>query len=1024
MNELSGMIMWNIRGVYPKSNQTKVPFLNELSKQSKCKPLAIFIIESHLDEDILDAEIHIPGYSLTRTDRAERECGGVCMYMEDRFASTVLYSNSNTVCETLIVKIVSINLVICLIYRPPNCKQQEFIPCVEEIRNILSNHQSSKIILLGDMNFPQIDWTDTAHPKMPTMADQSDKKIQITSLLELTEEFGLHQLVSKPTRGENTLDLAFSNITTDLIDCIITKCETMSDHNIVDMKFPNLEDSVNRPNQNDSEIKNPLGRLNFYKSDWNMIRSELAAVDWKAILEGKNVDEQLKKMTSFVTEVAEKHTPVRRGSGDRSGMNSRNKFQKERRALWRRRKRQIQQLQRCKNRTRADKFSADIEKIHSEIRISYENERNKEENEAIDKISENSKYFFSYANQKRSNYSKIGPLIKDGEIINNPEDIAESLQQQFCSVFSDPDQSQHIEDVEDFFDSDEDLPEINLSDLNFSEKDIEAAISEIKPNAACGDDGFSAMLLKNCKKELSVPLNILWRKSMDSSQIPSVLKNSKISPIHKGGLKSVASNYRPVALTSHLIKCFEKVIRNAVIKFLEENNLLNPNQHGFRRMMSCLSQLLDHFDLLIEILQSSNNADVVYLDFRKAFDVVDHHILLRKIKKLGITGKIGKWIHQFLSNRSQYVTVTGAKSKTEPVISGVPQGSVLGPLLFLIMIGDIDQELIETIIRTFADDTKVIQEISSADDQVRLQNSLNKIYEWAAKNNMTFNDTKFNVVRYGGNEDLMQNKYYTPSGGDIKEETTVRDLGVLMSNDLTFSEHIDKITTKCRKLVYWLFRVFKTRDYIPLLKLYKAMVIPRLDYCSQLWQPYKQQELKELEAVQRTYTSRINKFKDFDYWSRLKALKLYSVQRRFERYSIIYTYKVLESLAPNFTVNKIQSTYSERRGRMCKIPPLTNRQCPSIVKNAREGSMAIRGPRLFNELPKYLRNVSSVSSDTFKKKLDRYLAQLPDQPTVDGYYGRRAASSNSLLDVIPHMKATGEADFQHVYIEEGAELRP
>ena len=168
-------------------------------------------------------------------------------------------------------------------------------------------------------------------------------------------------------------------------------------------------------------------------------------------------------------------------------------------------------------------------------------------------------------------------------------------------MFSDPDENQQIDNIEEFFDSDEDIPEINLSDINFSEKDIEAAISEIKPNAACGDDGFSAMLLKHCKEELSVPLTILWRKSLDTSQIPSVLKTSKISPIHKGGLKSVPGNYRPVALTSHLIKCFEKIIRNAVYKFLEVHSLLNPNQHGFRVMMSCLSQLLDHFDLLLKI---------------------------------------------------------------------------------------------------------------------------------------------------------------------------------------------------------------------------------------------------------------------------------------------------------------------------------------------------------------------------------------------------------------------------------------
>lgn len=1010
--------MWNIRGLYPNSNQSKVPFLNELSKESN--PLFFCITETHLNADILEAEINIQDYTVARTDRSNRDGGGVCIYIQDRLTSTVLYTNSNSVCEILIVKIISINLVICLVYRPPDCDHQEFLPCLDEIRNILKDHEDSKILLLGDLNMPKINWSDTANPKLPPSSDQSNIKIQMTALLELTDEFLLNQLVNNPTRGENILDIAFTNITSDLIDCVITKCATMSDHNIVDMKFPNIEGTETHADSITIESNSPLGKLNFYKSDWDQIRSELSSVDWSNLLEDKSVNEQHTAMITIVTDVAEKYTPVKRV---RTGMNK-NQFQKERRALWRRRKRLITQLQRCRNKVRADKSTLDIEKIHSDIKKSYESERSEDENKAIDKIIENPKYFFSYANQKRTKYSKIGPLIKENEIINDPADIAECLQQQFCSVFSEPDPNQHIENVNEFFDSNEDLPDTWINDIIFTEKDIETAISEIKPNAACGDDGFSALLLKNCRKELSVPLKIIWRKSMDTSEIPITLKTSKITPIHKGGLKSVAANYRPVALTSHLIKCFEKVMRNAIIKYLEENRLMNKNQHGFRRFRSCLSQLLDHYDLLLEILQSKKNADIVYLDFRKAFDVVDHHILLRKMKSLGINGKIGKWVHQFLTNRSQYVTVTGAKSKTEPVISGVPQGSVLGPVLFLIMIGDIDEGLIECIIRTFADDTKVIQEISSPEDQTKLQNSLNKIYQWAEKNNMKFNDTKFNLMRYGINEIIQDNEYKTPSGETIKEETTVKDLGVLMTNDLTFSEHIDSASSKCRKLMYWLLRTFKTREATPLLKLYKAMIIPRLDYCSQLWLPYKQQELKTMESIQRTYTSRITDFKDFDYWTRLKHLKLYSVQRRHERYSIIYAYKVLEDLAPNFTVNKIKSTHSERRGRMCIIPQFSNRECSSAVKNAREASMAIRGPRLFNELPQYLRDVTGVSVDTFKKKLDKFLSKLPDQPTVDGYYGRRAACSNSLLDVIPHVRRTGEADLLQPINLEGAQLRP
>ena len=512
------------------------------------------------------------------------------------------------------------------------------------------------------------------------------------------------------------------------------------------------------------------------------------------------------------------------------------------------------------------------------------------------------------------------------------------------------------------------------------------------------------MLLKNCKKELSIPLYLLWRHSLDTSEVPSFLKISRIAPIHKGSLKSVPKNYRPVALTSHLIKMFEKVVRKRIVKYLEENNLNNENQHGFRRLRSCLSQLLDHFDILLDVLQTNQNADVIYLDFAKAFDVVDHHILLRKLKGLGISGKIGKWIFNFLTNRSQYVVVEGQTSSHSPVTSGVPQGSVLGPVLFLIMISDIDSNIVNSIIRTFADDTKVIQKVCSVEDGKRLQDSLETIYEWARKNNMKFNSTKFNLLRYGSDNVLKQSiAYKNPEGEEIPASDHTKDLGVLMSADTTFTEHISSKATQCKKMVYWMLWIFKTRKKEPLLKLFNTLVLPRIDYCSQLIFPYKQQEWKLLEQAQRILTSKIYDVKDLNYWQRLQALKMYSIQRRYERYSIIYTYKILEELAPNLTVNKVKSKFSDRRGRLCVIPPIANHQCPSAIRNAKEASFPIRGPRLFNCLPKHLRNTTGVSVDTFKRKLDRFLATIPDQPTVDGYYGMRAANSNSLVDVIPTM---------------------
>ena len=232
---------------------------------------------------------------------------------------------------------------------------------------------------------------------------------------------------------------------------------------------------------------------------------------------------------------------------------------------------------------------------------------------------------------------------------------------------------------------------------------------------------------------------------MDSGTIPLLLKTANIVPIHKGGSRGLPKQYRPVALTSHVIKVFEKVVRNHLVSYLQEHDLLNPGQHGFRSGRSCLSQLISHFDNILRILEDNDNVDVLYLDFSKAFDKVDHLITLKKLKALGISGKLGRWLQSFLTDRTQTVLVNGARSRSCHVKSGVPQGSVIGPLLFLVLIGDIDANVATSFVSSFADDTRVGRRIKTEADVNDLQADLNAIYQWAVNNNMQFNSDKLSV---------------------------------------------------------------------------------------------------------------------------------------------------------------------------------------------------------------------------------------------------------------------------------------
>ena len=298
---------------------------------------------------------------------------------------------------------------------------------------------------------------------------------------------------------------------------------------------------------------------------------------------------------------------------------------------------------------------------------------------------------------------------------------------------------------------------------------------------------------------------------------------------------------------------------------------------------------------------------------------------------------------------------------------------------------------------SFADDTRVVMEVGTNEDIDHLQEDLHKLYCWAENNNMEFNGEKFQHLSYGPRSS-GNSGYLTADGKDIGVAASLRDLGITMSGDAKFDLHINDICSKGRNMAGWILRTFYTRDTVPMVTLFCALVLPIMEYCCQLWSPTKQYQIRNIESVQRNFTAKIAGTEGLKYYQRLKFLKMYSLERRRDRYTIIYVWKILQGLAPNMLgSDQIRSTNSNpRMGRYCLLPPLNNRS-PKYVQTLRENSFSVRGPRLFNELGAELRNFDG-SLNAFKNKLDNYLATVvdcpydPTEPTL--------ADTNSLKDQI------------------------
>src|SRR3981081_568834 len=324
--------------------------------------------------------------------------------------------------------------------------------------------------------------------------------------------------------------------------------------------------------------------------------------------------------------------------------------------------------------------------------------------------------------------------------------------------------------------------------MEISEESIGRAIDSLKLNKAGGIDELGTSLLRHTREGIIKPLLAIYQKSFEGGEVPMDWRLANVTPIFKKWSKGEARNYRPVSLTCHGGKIFEKLLKEKITKYLEENRLIYESQHGFRRSRSRLTNLLEFMEYILEYVDKGESVDVIFLDLQKAFYKVPHARLLEKVKAIGIDGKILRWIGEWLNRRKQRVVLNGSESEWIEVTSGVPQGSVLGPILFLIFINDID-ECIKTRIWKFADDTKVVGRVGSKKGIELITEDLLALVKWCQDWQMVFNVEKCKVMHFGHKN--VRTKYEM-NGIELTEVKQETDLGVVICDDL-------KVGTQCYK---------------------------------------------------------------------------------------------------------------------------------------------------------------------------------------------------------------------------------
>ena len=884
----------------------------------------IAISETWLDTERrdYDGEYHLPGYTMFHKDRVGRLGGGVLLYVRSHLKAVALLINSPHELVSAVVKGCTPPLRLVVVYRPPHSGRISD----ETLYADLSGLVQGNTIVMGDFNCP-LDW------------NQLVAAAEGMRLIEFSNDCFLSQMVRVPTRGRNTLDLVFTSEEEMVRQVEVGEGLAGSDHGMV--SFEVLIDA-------DREQLSFNRRLNLRRANYPRF---VGALQNFRLQPTASAEELWQQFNSQYQEIQARCIPLKRVGGTAKVKPS--WFSQELSAAIAERKR----LYRTVQFGPSPEAVALLARQRRAVKRMVRRAKASEENRVALACKDNPKEFFAYVNQHKVK-KQLGPLqSSNGLLITDNLGIAQEFNQYFSSVFT-------VEDARlpppvITYDGNEPLEGISIVQDKIYEK-----LSQLDPYKAPGPDNFLPTVMKAVAVGLAPHLVPVFNASMETGVVPLDWRSANVCPIHKKGPEDQASNFRPVSLTSVPCKVFESLVKDAIVDHLERNELLSDSQHGFRAGRSCLTNLLEFYHAMFGAYDESGSVDVVYLDFRKAFDKVPHQRLMAKVRALGIVGKVADWIEAWLSNRRQRVVVSGTPSGWSVVTSGVPQGSVLGPLLFLIYINDIDTGIISKMSK-FADDTKLGINAANPTAVTELRRDLARIGEWSETWQMPFNTSKCKVLHVGGQNPQSD---YNLLGSPISASPQELDLGVIMTSEFKFGAQCVAAERKAQKILGYIKRVFIHRNRRTVMTLYKSLVRPHLEYAVQFWSPSYRCDIERLERVQARATKLVPEIRNKGYARRLLDLDLLTLEQRRLRGQLIESFKVIRGFSALDPAMIFSFNRNPTRNHGYKLV------VPRFRTNKFRDLMTVKVCSVWNALPEELVNAPSVES--FKRNLDKIIRRL------------------------------------------------
>ena len=850
------------------------------------------VCESYLNDSIPNSDIELAGFSpeplrADCSDQSGRPKGGVCLYYKDHIP--LKHRPDLQLLEECIVAEITVKhkkFFYILAYRSPNQSRDTFKVFMQKLKDIIekiSAENPFSIILTGDLNARSPVFWD----------DEGTETFEGKEISNLTLLNGLQQIINEPTHFPREsiatcIDHIFTNQRDTIIDSgAIPSPDPCCKHSIV---YGKINMNVPPPPPYKRKI------WDYNKANVSQIKIDLSQANWGLLLQNKTANHMVEIFQSKFLAIMEDHIPNKTITID---SNYAPWITPSVKTALRRNHRVFKKwVKRGKIATEKDR----VNQIQSETNSIISNAKSKYTNDLGDKIcnsNSGTKCFWSafktLLNKKK--ISNIPPLIENNTYITNFKEKTKVFNKFFAL------QCRPL-DIPSFLPTFHSLTNNCLDSITFTITDIVSIIEKLDSKKAHGFDGISISMIKICPSEVSFPLSLIFKKCFESGSFPSEWKKANVQPIHKKNSRQSKSNYRPISLLPIFSKILEKLIFDKMYSFFTENDLLSKNQSGFRPGDSTINQLLAITTEIYKAFDKYQETRAVFLDISKAFDKVWHDGLCFKLKQNGIGGNLLNMLKDFLSNRKQRVVLNGVESDWENIYAGVPQGSVLGPLLFLIYINDLTEN-ISANMKLFADDSSLFIKVRNIEEaQNILMTDLEKITQWANQWKMQFNPD----ITKQAIEIVFSSKYNKPNhplltfnGIPVARSDSTEHLGMHLDEKLSFKKHISEAIIKAKKGISLLKFLSKylTRQKLDLA--YKMHVRPHLEYGDVIFHERSSDLMNLLENVQKQAALIVA-----GCWQGTNILKLYkelgweslSERRKFHRLTLYY--KILNKKTPQY----------------------------------------------------------------------------------------------------------------------------